>query len=144
MLLWIKRWGEAKGNKVKRLFSPCKYPPKSGKPQAGGRVSFHFLRGVLRCRLRVMSLKQAIMYVYNNKKGLKSEKQIQCKFKFNPSWLQRGRMYFCSVEPFSTSQSGHMSFHSWDKPIPSQFMQVAIEHLLSTGCRVILDTVPAL
>ena len=63
-----------------------------------------------------MSLKQAIMYVYNNKKGLKSKKQIQCKFKFNPSWLQSGRMYFCSGEPFSTSQR---YFHSRDKPIPT-------------------------
>ena len=25
------------------------------------------------------------MYIYNNKKGLKSQKQIQCKFKMNPS-----------------------------------------------------------
>ena len=29
------------------------------------------------------------MYVYNNKKGLKSQKQIQCKRKLNPSWLQK-------------------------------------------------------
>ena len=29
------------------------------------------------------------MYVYNNKKGLQSLKQILCKFKFNPLWLHR-------------------------------------------------------
>ena len=27
------------------------------------------------------------MYVYNNKKELKSQKQVQCKFKVNPSLL---------------------------------------------------------
>ena len=66
-----------------------------------------------------MSLKQAIMYVYNNKKGLKSKKQIQCKFKFNPSWLQSGRMYFCQVSLSVPLKGGHMSFHSRDKPIPT-------------------------
>ena len=34
---------------------------------------------------QVISLRQAIMNVYNNKKGIKS--QIQCKFKTNPSTL---------------------------------------------------------
>ena len=36
---------------------------------------------------QVISLRQAIMNVYNNKKGIKSQKQIQCKFKTNPSTL---------------------------------------------------------
>ena len=37
---------------------------------------------------QVISLRQAIMDVYNNKNGLKSQKQIQCKFKINSSRLQ--------------------------------------------------------
>ena len=36
---------------------------------------------------QVISLRQTIMNVYNNKKGIKSQKQIQCKFKINPSPL---------------------------------------------------------
>ena len=36
---------------------------------------------------QVISLRQAIMDVYNNKNGLKSQKQIQCKFKINSSQL---------------------------------------------------------
>ena len=30
------------------------------------------------------------MYVYNNRKGLKSQKQLQCKFKINTFGLHKG------------------------------------------------------
>ena len=70
------------GNKVKRLFNSCKYPLEW---QASGRgiCYFHFLVVLYRREAEVISLRQAIMYVYNNKKGLKSQKQIQCKRKIN-------------------------------------------------------------
>ena len=44
--------------------------------------------------VRLVSLRQVIMYAYNNKSWkirVKSQKQIQCKFKINPSQLQSRR-----------------------------------------------------
>ena len=50
------------------------------------------ITGIHRWMGLVISLRQAIMYVYSKKKkkkkGLKSHKQIQCKFKSNSSRLQ--------------------------------------------------------
>ena len=77
------RWG----NKVKRLSSPCKCPLEC---QASGRgmCCFPSSQSVLhRWAAQVISLSWAMMYVYNNKKGSNSQKQIQCTLKINPSWL---------------------------------------------------------
>ena len=48
---------------------------------------FHFLIVLYRWEAQIISLKQAIMYVYNNQKGIKSQKQNQCKFKINPFYM---------------------------------------------------------
>ena len=53
-----------------------------------GNVLVSLLTVLHRWAAQVISLRQAIMYVYNNKKALKSQKQMQCKFKMNPSPLQ--------------------------------------------------------
>ena len=48
----------------------------------------HTVKGLSVVNEAEVGVKQAIMYAYNNKNGLKSQKQIQCKFKINLSQLQ--------------------------------------------------------
>ena len=55
--------------------------PASGR----GMCQYPFLTVLHRWAAQLISLRQAIMSVSNDKKGLKLQKQIQFKFKINPS-----------------------------------------------------------
>ena len=52
------------------------------------------------------------MYVYNNKKGLKSQKQIQYKFKNNLSRLQS----LSQEDPLEEGMATHSSIIAWRIP----------------------------
>ena len=81
-----------------------------------GMCEFHFLKIPDRQTAQVISLRQAIMNVYNNNnnnnKWLKSQKKTQCKFKINTFWLQ-GQ---CSHEFVSESPKIFDSCPSKTKP----------------------------
>ena len=79
-----------RGNRVKRLNSAhLQMSPRMASPRQGNVfVLLPYSQSFTDGQGQVISLRQAIMDVYNNKNGLKSQKQIQCKFKINSSRLQ--------------------------------------------------------
>ena len=79
----------------KKTIKSLQMSPRMASLRQAKVLVFHFLTFLHWWASQVISLRQAIMYIYN-KKGLKSLKQIQCKFKINSCWLHS----VLSTEPY--------------------------------------------
>jgi len=83
-----QRWGVGGGEETKEKdYSILANVPWNEKPQARGCVSLACSPSQVGGQLRLSPWRRPLC-MFNNKKGLKSQKQFQHKFKINPSWLQ--------------------------------------------------------
>ena len=77
--------GGGEVRKRSKIIQSLQMSPRMGQAFKQGDVLVSLLTVLHWWAAQVISLRQGIMHVYNNKKGLKSQKQMQCKFQINPS-----------------------------------------------------------
>ena len=106
--------------KQSKTIQSLEMSPRMGQAFRQGNVLVSLLTVLLWWAAQVISLRKGIMYAYNNKKGLKSQKQMECKFKINPSPLlsvQVGDspLNYVFFTMYNSLVAGHKASHLYPK-----------------------------
>ena len=106
--------------KQSKTIQSLEMSPGMGQAFRQGSVLVSLLTVLLWWAAPVISLRKGIMYAYNNKKGLKSQKQMECKFKINPSPLQSVQvgdspLNYVFFTMYNSLVAGHKASHLYPK-----------------------------